>query len=138
MAGSFNWGTFVGVLSGLLRIYSYLFAISLSVFMLGLSLVALASGHPLSLGFLPWHGAALTYWLSGLALLGLISVYLALRGRLRGLFFCWSLGVAGLLIWGFFLTPYSFTAAFPFKSAAWLSIGAFFAMIGAWPRGKRR
>ncbi len=106
--------------------------------MLGLCVVAAASGHPLSLGFLPWKGPRLTYWLCGLALAGLISVYLALRGRLRSIFFLWTLGVAGLLIWGFFLTPYSFTTAFPFKSAAWLSIGAFFAMIGAWPRGKRR
>jgi hypothetical protein len=137
MTGSFNWGIAVGVLSGLLRFYSYLFAISLSLFMLGMSVIAVASGQPLSLGFLPWKGARLTYWLFGLALLGLISVYLALRRRLRGLFFLWSLGVAGLLIWGFFLTPYAFTA-FPFRSAAWLSIGAFFAMIGAWPRGKRR
>ena len=128
----------MGVLSGLLRFYGYLFAISLSLFTLGLSVVALASGHPLSLGFLPWKGARLTYWLVGLGLMGLISVYLALRGRLGGVFFLWSLGVAGLLIWGFFLTPYSFTAAFPFRSAAWFSLAAFFAMIGAWPRAKRR
>jgi hypothetical protein len=128
----------VGALSWLLRIYSYLFAISLSVFTLGLAVVALASGSPLSLGFLPWKGAPLTYWLFGLALAGLISVYLALRGRLQGVFFLWSLGVAGVLIWGFFLTPYSFTAAFPFKSAAWLSISALLAMTGAWPRSKRR
>ena len=128
----------MGALSWLFRVYSYLFAISLSVFTLGLAVVAVASGSPLSLGFLPWKGARLTYWLFGLALLGLISVYLALRGRLRAILFVWSLVVAGLLIWGFFLTPYSFTAAFPFKSAAWLSIAAFFAMIGAWPRSKRR
>lgn len=128
----------MGALSWLLRIFSYLFAISLSVFTLALAAVAAASGHPLTLGFLPWKGARLTYWLFGLALIGLISVYLALRGRLRGLFFLWSLAVAGLLIWGFFLTPYSFTPGFPFKSAAWLSGAAFFAMIGAWPRGKRR
>ena len=128
----------MSVLSGLLRVYSYLFAISLSLFALAVSVVAVTSGHPLSLGFLPWKGTRLTYWLFGLALAGLISVFLALRGRLRGIFFLWSLGVASLLIWGFFLTPYSFTAAFPFKSAAWLSIAAFFAMIGAWPRSKRR
>jgi hypothetical protein len=138
MTGSFNWGIFVGVLSGLLRFYSYLFAISLSLFTLGLCVVAVASGHPLSLGFLPWTGVRLIYWLCGLGLAGLLSVYLALRGRLRGVFFLWNLGVAGLLIWGFFLTPYTFTPAFPFKSAAWLAGGAFFAMIGAWPRSKRR
>jgi hypothetical protein len=138
MTGSFNWGIAVGALSWLLRIYSYLFAISLSVFMLGLAVVATASGSPLSLGFLPWKGASLTYWLFVLALVGLISMYLALRGKLGAIFFLWSLSVMGLLIWGFFLTPYVFTTAFPFKSAAWLSIAAFFAMIGAWPRGKRR
>jgi hypothetical protein len=125
-------------LSWLMLIFSYLFAISLSVFTLGLAVVAMASGHPLTLGFLPWKGAGLTYWLFALALIGLISAYLALRGRLRGILFLWTLSVAALLIWGFFLTPYAFTAAFPFKSAAWLSIAAFFAMIGAWPRGKRR
>ena len=106
--------------------------------MLGLAVVATVSGSPLSLGFLPWKGARLTYWLFALALLGLISAYLALRGRLRGLLFLWTLSVAGLLIWGFFLTPYVFTPAFPFNSAAWLSIAAFFAMIGAWPRSQRR
>jgi hypothetical protein len=98
----------------------------------------MASGHPLSLDFLPWKGARLNYWLCGLGLAGLISVYLAIRGSLRTTFFLWTLGVAGLLIWGFFLTPYSFTPAFPFKSAAWLAGASFFAMIGAWPRGKRR
>jgi hypothetical protein len=128
----------LSILSGLLRVYSYFFAILLSLFVLAVSVVAVASGYPLSLGFLPWKGARLTYWLFGLALAGLISVILALRGQLRGVFFLWSLGVAGLLIWGFFLTPYTFTAVFPFESAAWLSIGALFAMIGAWPRNKRR
>ncbi len=122
----------------LLRFYSYLFAALLSVFVLGLCVVAASSGYPLGLGFLPWKGPALTYWLAGIGAMGLASVLLAMGGRVRGLFFLWSLAVAGLLVWGFFLTPYTFSAEFPFRTAAWITAGALLALIGAWPPGRTR
>ena len=121
-----------------MRAYSFLFAISTSLFALGVSSLSVSSGYPLAMGFLPWEGRRLTYWLLGFAVGGVIAVYLAARGRLRGLLFLWSLAVAGLLLRGFFLTPYAFSAAFPFKNAMWLSAAAMVAAFGAWPAARRR
>lgn len=122
----------------LLRFYSYLFAALLSVFVLGLWVVAASSGYPLGLGFLPWKGSALTNWLAGIGVVGLVSIFLAVSGRFRGLFFLWCLGVTGLLVWGFFLTPYAFTPELSFRTAAWITAGSVLAFIGAWPAGKKR
>jgi hypothetical protein len=90
------------------------------------------------MGFLPWTGRSLTYWLLGIALAGLVAVCLAMTGRLRGLLFLWSLALTGLLARGFFLTPYTFHTGFPFKNAVWLSVGALVATVGAWPTARRR
>ena len=122
----------------LLRTYSCLFAILVSLFALGVSTLAASSGYPLAMGFLPWKGWPLTYWSLGIALGGLVAVCLAAAGRLRGLLFLWCLAVTGLLVRGFFLTPYVFDAALSFKNAAWLSAAALMATLGAWPAAKRR
>jgi len=122
----------------LLRTYSCLFAISLSLFALGITALAASSGYPLTVGFLPWNGPPLIYWLIGIAIGGLVAVYLTAIGRLRGLLFLWCLAVTGLLIRGFFLTSYVFDAAFPFKYAVWLSVAALVATLSAWPWARRR
>ena len=121
----------------ILRLYSFVFAALLSLFVLGLCVVAASSGYPLGLGFLPWKGSALTIWLAGAGITGLIAVFLALGGRMRFLLFLWSLFVSALLLWGFFLTPFAFTPEFSFRSAVWISVGALVAALGAWPGGKR-
>jgi uncharacterized integral membrane protein len=122
------------VIKGLLRIYSYLFEGALALLVLATSLISLRSVTELNLGFLPWSGRPLSYWLLGLALVGLITVVLAMRGTMRALFFLWSLGVFGLLVKGFFLSFYRFTGgAVSFKTAVLLTAGMLVGTLGSFP-----
>ena len=69
------------MLGMLLRLYSYLFGLILSLFALGLAAVAIMSdGGRLNLEMLPWKGQTLTFWLLGIGIAGLVSVGLALLG----------------------------------------------------------
>jgi hypothetical protein len=124
----------VGIIKGLLRIFSYLFEGALALFALAISLMSLRSAAELNLGFLPWTGRPLSYWLLGLALVGLITVFLAIRGTTRALFFLWSLGIFGLLVKGFFSSPYRFTgAAVSFKAAVLLTLAMLLGTLGSFP-----
>ena len=62
----------MAVLRALMRVFSYLFHGLLTLFLLGLAVVALSSGQPLQLEMLPWQGQALTWWLLAAALVGLL------------------------------------------------------------------
>jgi hypothetical protein len=127
----------VGVIKCLLRIFSYLFGTALALFALAISLMSLRGGMELNLGFLPWTGRPLSYWLLGLALVGLITVVMAMRGSMRALFFLWSLGISVLLVKGLFLSLYRFTGgAVNFKAGAELTAGMLLGTLGSvpWPR----
>ena len=132
------------MIGALLRIYSYLYHFVLALFLLGLSLVAILShSHTLNLGMLPWKGSALTCWLFGAGLLGLLSVLLALAGKLRFLFLLYALAVFGMILRGYFISGYSFSGKDEFRMAIWLTAGALVAIFGAWSqfrkkRGKRK
>jgi hypothetical protein len=121
----------------LLRVYSYLFEGLLALFTLGISYLALSTGIPLNLGFLPWTGQKLSYWLLFSALSGLLFLLRATAGKLRVLFFLWSLAVFVMLFRGFFLTAYPFSGPVKFKPAVCLTLAALFGAIGAWPWKKR-
>lgn len=126
----------MGILKALLRAYSCIFEGLLALFAAGISCVALSSHSPLNLAFLPWTGEKLTHVLLPTALAGLLLVLLTMGGKLRPLFFLWSVAVFSVLFRGFFLTGYKFSGPVPFKPAVYLTLGAFVAMIGAfpWPR----
>jgi len=124
-------------MKALLRIFSYLFGAALALFASAISALSLRSGGELNLGFLPWTGKALSYWLLGLALAGLITLLLAMTGTMRLLFFLWNLGVFILLFKGMFLSLYRFTGgAVSFKAGVGLTVGMLLAAIGSfpWPR----
>ena len=123
----------MGGIKALLRIYSYVFGGLLALFVLALAAMSISSGVPLNLAFLPWNGASLTYWLAGLALLGLFSVVMAAGGQLRLLFFLWTLAVFLLLFKGLFVSFYSFTGPVSFAVAARLTLAALVAAVGAYP-----
>lgn len=123
----------MGILKALLRIYSYLFGLLLSLFLLGISIISLRSGSPLNLEFLPWSGPALAQWLFGSGIVGLIFVLLAIGGRVRVLYFLWAVALFVILLRGFFLTPYKFLGLVSFKPAVYLTVGALIAAIGAFP-----
>jgi len=115
-----------------MRVFSYLFHAVLTLFLIGVSLVALTSGQPLQLGMLPWQGRDLTYWLLGGALLGLLSVILAVGKKWRPLFFLWSLVVLAIMVRGYFFSHYHFAGPPAFHLALLLTAGAILAVFGAW------
>ena len=115
----------------IMRIFSYVYHGVLALFLLAVSAMALAGGsYSLNLEMLPWEGRTLVYWLFFGALFGLVSIYLAIKGTLRLLFFIWSLAVLLLVVQGYFLT--GTTSSRASLRAAWLVIGAALAMAGAW------
>jgi hypothetical protein len=129
------------VIGALLRIYSYLYHAALSLLLLALGLVALQSpSHTLKLDMLPWSGGALTRWLLGLGLAGLLSVFLALIGKWRLLFLLWAAAAFVLMFRGYFLGSYVFSGESEFRYAAYGTLGAMFAVLGAWSalRKKKR
>ena len=128
----------MGVIKALLRTFSYIFGGLLALFVLAICAVALASGSPLSLAFLPWTGLVLTRWLLGLAVCGLATLLLAMGGRLRPLFFLWSIAVFVLLLKGLFVSFYSFSGPVSFKAAVWLTGGSLLAMLGSIPWTRKR
>ncbi len=115
----------------LLRLYSYIFHLILSLFLIGISSVAISSGKALTLKMLPWEGAALDHWVLGLGLLGLLLVFLAVTGLFKWSFPLWTLFVFAMMLRGFFLTPYDFAGAANFRGAAWLTFGAFGAFLSS-------
>jgi hypothetical protein len=114
------------------RLFSFLFHGLLALFLLALSVMALSSGQSLHLGMLPWHGQSLTYWLLFSALLGLVSLVLALGRTWRFVFVLWSLVVLVMMVRGFFLGPYEFHGRPDLHRALILSACALVAVPGAW------
>ena len=130
----------MGVIKALLRFYSYVFGGLLALFLLAVSSLAAANSTPLNLAFLPWSGTSLTYWMLGLALFGLLTQLLAMGGKVRALFFLWSLAVFVLLFKGLFVSFYAFSGPVSFKAAVWLTAGSLLAALGSfpWSRGPGR
>ena len=123
----------MGVIKALLRVYSYVFGGLLALFVFAISSMALANRTPPNFTFLPWTGATLTYWLLGLALFGLLTLLLAMGGKMRALFFLWSLAVFVLLFKGLFVSFYSFSGPVSFQVAVRLTVGSLVATLGSFP-----
>ena len=120
------------IVRAIMRIFSYIFHGLLALLLLALASLAGFSGdHNLRLDMLPWTGKALTWWLFGLSLFGLVAVMLALKGTLRVVFFVWSAAVLVLMLKGYFLSPYYFRPG-EFSTVVYMNLGAVLALIGAW------
>ena len=116
----------------LMRFYSYLYHALLALFLLGLSgLAMLSGGHTLHLDVLPWDGTALMWWLFGSALFGLMCIGLALAGRVRPLFFVWTLVVLVMMVRGYFFSTHTFHSG-EVSTALYLVAGALLAVVGGW------
>jgi len=122
----------VQAVKAVLRFFSYLFHLLLGLFLLAVALLALGTGpHALRLDMLPWTGDALAYLILFGAIFDLVSLVLALKGKLRPLFFLWALAVAVLLLRGYFFSGYRFSPGdirigLELLAASWL------ALVGAW------
>lgn len=119
------------VISFLVRIYSLLFHLLLSLLMIGLSVVGYSSsGAELSLGMLPWTGNELVGSLLALGLGGLLFVVLAFNGAQRFLYMVWTLVMTYLIVNGYFLTNYRFSGEGEFRFAIYVALGALLAFLG--------
>jgi hypothetical protein len=122
----------VEVLKALMRFFSYLYHGLLCLFLLAISGMAMVTDmHSLQLDMLPWKGASLTFWVLGCSVLGLVTVMLALKGVLRGLFFLWSLVVLVMLLRGYIFSGFFFDSG-EFPVAVGLILGGAIALAGAW------
>ena len=124
----------------LLRVFCYLFHAVVSLALLGLGTVAiLSNSNHLKLEILPWQGSQLNTWLVGLGIFGLLSVLLAMTGKIHFLLPLWSIFVVAMLVKGVFLSPaVSFDGPDDFH--LWLSLlaGALAALIGSFTLLSRR
>ena len=118
-------------ISLLLRLYSYAFEFLLSLIALILGIIGATQGNNLSLEILPWTGASLTHWLTGLGLIGLACTILAIIGRLRFLFPLWALFVVVMLFRGYMFGSYTFSGSQGFQQALLFFAGAILAFIGS-------
>ena len=117
----------------LLHLYSYLFHFVLTLFLFGISTVGLITrSNNFDLGVLPWSGRRLVAIIMTASVIGLLSLALAVRGKLRSLFGVWTLVVLCTMVYGFFLSSYSYTGMDHFKSAMGLTGGAFVAFLGGY------
>jgi len=121
----------------LLRVISYLFHAALTLFLLAISGLTLSSGPgTLNLKMLPWTGDTLIFVLFFGSLFGLLSLILALSGRMPFLFFLWSLAVAVVLVKGYVFSGYGFRPG-EVTTAGYVLLGSLVSLAGAWPPPKR-
>jgi hypothetical protein len=117
------------VIKALLSFFAYIFHGLLCLVIFAMTGLAMAGGaQSLQLGMLPWNGTVVLFFA---ALLGLAVVLLAIRGTWRPLFFVWSLAILLLLLKGYIFSGYHFSPG-EFRTAAYLLVGSFIALLGAW------
>jgi hypothetical protein len=125
-----------------MRVFSFVFHIFLTLVMVAMSFVALVGGqHTLQIRFLPWTGAALTYWLFFGGLVGLAVTLMAIKRVAPVLFVIWSVAVLVMVVRGYFFTGFNFGyTATTFSGALsllvaslplWMVIGSLVAAAGS-------
>jgi uncharacterized membrane protein HdeD (DUF308 family) len=126
------------MVQAILRFYSYGFQTLISLVCLALGLVAsLSDNAGFEIDLLPWTGKELRYSLLVLGAFGLLSTFLAFRGKLKFLFVMWTLGTAYLLTRGIFASAHQFDGDVEFKWALFLLSGVLATVLGAWSRFKQ-
>ena len=121
----------MSVVRFILSAFSFLFHGLLALFLTALGCVALAWGTTLHLDMLPWTGSMLDYILVFGGLCGIVLVILAVLGKLRPLFFVWTLAVLVLMVKGYILGGMHFDPSSA-KTAGYLMLAALIALIGGW------
>src|SRR4051794_9488324 len=120
------------IVKALLRYFAYLFHFLAALLLILLSGIAITSGvGQLRLGMLPWSGETLNYVLFFGALVGLVTVLLAMKGVLRFLFLIWAFLVFVLLVKGYIFSRYTFQPN-EFRIAGFLILASLIAVFGAW------
>ncbi len=119
-------------MKAVLRWFSYLFQGLLALFLIAVSGFSFAAGGgSMRMEVLPWTGATLTYVVFFSALAGLIILTLAILGKVRWLFFVWTLVVFAFMVKGYVFSGYHFEPG-DLSRALWLMAGALIALLGGW------
>ncbi len=116
----------------LLHAYSYLFHLVLALLLFGVAVVGKITGTTsFDLAMIPWYsGKEQIPFLLIATGIGLLSIILAVLGKVRFLFALWTAFVLVSMVWGFFFGPYHFEGEDEFKSTLWLTGGAVLAFLG--------
>jgi len=127
------------MLGAILRVYSYIYHLLISVALLALSFVALISDNVnLKLDILPWTGKELVNYMLILGFFGAISVVLCYFGKVRALFLAWAIVVVIGLFRGIILGGMHFENADAFRTALYFIAAALIALLGAWSAFRKR
>ncbi len=123
----------MSILSALMRIYSYVFHFVFGLFLAAIAFVGLitSGGQGFKIGILPLQGWSQALSLLAAALFGIVTVILAVRGKLRILFLLWSLVVLGFLLKGYIFSSYGFPDRSELYNALYLIAAAILAAVGA-------
>jgi hypothetical protein len=126
------------MVQAILRFYSYVFQLIISLGALGVGLVAAMSENTtFQFEFLPWSGKELQNWLIVLGAIGVASVVLAFKGKLKFLFLAWTMAVTALVARGIFFSSYRFDGEADFQWALAFLVGVLATVLGAWSRARR-
>jgi hypothetical protein len=129
----------VKFLAFVLRVYSFVFHLTLSVFLLGVAVIAYRANEPRNLGMLPFDEDYLVRDTALLGVIGVICTMLAITRYFKFIFVIWSLVIVYLMVREFFIGPYAFHGMHDVRGAAWLTFGAVGAFFGAaWGMKMRR
>ncbi len=125
------------MVQAILRFYSYVFQMIISLGAFGVGLVAAMSENTtFQFEFLPWSGKELQNWLIVLGVIGVASVVLAFRGKLKFLFLAWTLVVTALVVRGIFFSSHRFDGESDFQWALGFLVGVLATVLGAWSRAR--
>ena len=115
----------------MLRLYSYLFHLLLSLFLLGVASIAVISHQLINMRMLPFAQDTMLRGVLMLGAMGLLATLLAITKVFKYLFPIWAAVVLYLMIRGFFFSAYTFSNMSMFKNALWLTLAALIALWGA-------
>jgi len=119
----------------ILRFYSYVLQLLVSLAALALGVVAaMSENKTFEIDMLPWSGSELRTWLLGIGIVGAASTYLAFKGKYRILFLLFALGTTFLLGRGIFASSHQFDGDTEFKYALGILAAFLLSVYGAWSR----
>ena len=114
-----------------LRVYSFVFHLTLSSFLLGVAAIAAKRREPVSLSVLPFPDEEALRDLAVIGSLGVLCALLALTRSFKWIFVLWTLLILYLMLKGFFFGPYAVAGTEDARGAGWVTLGALGACLGA-------
>ena len=127
------------ILHVVMRFYSYLYTLFISVFLTGLGVVAYLSGlHNWKVDTFIWTGEDLSKAMVAVGIVGVASVVLAVLNVFRLLLPLVALALFGLTVYGYFWQGYKFADAEAFQGTVAFAVGAFGSFACSLMEFKRR